>query len=351
MGRLVAKLLPVALAALLLLQAPAAHAKVFIALNYRITFFEDGTVEVVAKLHPFDVYGRSLIGNATIVGMIAEREADMVREMLLFFTDEPGRVRHKIISHIHFVEEEEVFCDIYKRGEMERLGGALLIAVLLQLNTTDAVRRVDGDVYEVRIRDFYTSKDPRSWIDVLNLTFHGATLLDYSYLPEYAKGPAAKGADSILWLNLNEKDAPDSYVVVLRIPGLVLRPREYRPEIVSAELKAGVVTIRVRNAGQETEIFTVAANGQARNIQLGPGEQGVVLFRVGGVELVRVEVWKDGVKLVEREFAFAADPSVIVGHALAGLALALLALSAVLRSLKRRGERHEAAENPPRKGR
>ena len=252
----------------LVLLAATCHSqpRYWIALNFDVTFRKEGVALVKALLHPFTLEGESLYGNATIEEELREAQNLTVDEIALMFANNPKTLRYRVVEELHRDDEAVVYCDVYGYGTFEELRGAYTITVLIYLNTSEFVE-VSDSVVIVKVRDSYTSRDPRSWIDVLRVSFERGVLLEYSWLPSTANGPAVTAEDRLVWENLNERDAPDFYIFKLRLPNFKLATLPSR-------LKARIGGISVKDSVVQVRILTEEGEGYAyiRLIEEG-GEQ------------------------------------------------------------------------------
>lgn len=269
------------------------------ALNFELHFNADGTVIVRQKLHPFTVEGESWFGNSEIEEDLKAEEDIYVMFALLLFTSDPKRVRYEVISHVYRDEEEYVMCDVYGIREMVQFKGAYIIEVLIYLNTTDFVERLEDNTYRIRIRDSFTSSDPRSWIDVIEIKLDPQVkLMTYNWEPKTAKKPSEVSETRILWVNYNEPEAPNVYILDLYIPGLELPEKVvgYRVEIVDVEVRYRGVVVTVKQLGKPGYFF-VRLVGEGlditRKIYLEEREQKTVYIPapLEGREKIKVEVW------------------------------------------------------------
>lgn len=278
-----------------------AQPRYWIALNFDLHFRRDGVVVVRALLHPFTLEGESLYGNLTVEKELRRGQNVTVNEIALMFTNDPSSLRYKVLELLHPEEGAVVYCDVYGYGEFEELKGAYVITVAVYLNTSEFVSVEDG-VVTVRVRDSYTSRDPRSWIDVLRASFDEGLLLSYSWLPSGAGEPSQKG-DALIWTNLNEPEAPDFYVFKLKLPGFELAklPPRLVARIVEAETvdSSAMVMLCAERGGGYAFVRLVEEGGeQVRKVYLGEGESIKVSFRYVEKPL-RVEVWAGRLKLAE----------------------------------------------------
>jgi len=183
----------------------------------------DGTTLIIAKLHPFSPEGVSLYGNSEIESHLKASSDRIVEEILLMFTNSPEDISYEVLTKFSKNDNQIVLCDVGNTGKLSKMKGAYIIEVLVYLNTSSFLRKISRDLYEVTIRDSYTCRDPRSWIDVLLVKFsNGATLVNYTWLPASAHGPLKKTSTSLLWVNYNELQAPDYYIFYVKLPKLKL---------------------------------------------------------------------------------------------------------------------------------
>ncbi len=281
----------------------------WIALNYVVTFRGDGTAVVTAKFHPFTAEGTSLYGNKTIEEQLRNETRELINEMLLMFTTRPRAAKYKILTELRANDSTIAYCDVYNVGNFTELKGAYELSILLYLNTTEFVRVKDG-VVVVRLRDSYTSRDPRSWIDVLEIRAEaGAEILRYEWEPKDAKGPDKAERNVLVWLNKNEPEAPDFYLIELRMPGFKSSRKfvAVKAEIIEAVAKRGKLYVKVKGVYGEGPVIVRVAGGrveQARKVNVRPGETvTVVLSLTPGSS--KVELWASGVKLDEKSIEVA----------------------------------------------
>jgi hypothetical protein len=133
----------------------------------------------------------------------------------------------------------------------------------------------------------------------MDLRFTGnVKLLNFSADPPWAKPPSVANATRLLWLNMNEADAPDNYVLTLQIPGVVFSSiaLKLRAEVSEARFSnaSSSLLVNIRNTGEDEGVFTVVLSEkgfeQARKISLKPGENAWVKFPVHAPEGEEVEV-------------------------------------------------------------
>jgi len=270
-----------------------------VGLNMDVEFMDNGLARVTLKQHPFDASGRSLISNKDVVNEIISDEDSFVSLILLFFTTDPSKTSYVVSSHSQLDSGEHVLCNTGTPGVMERFDGAVTLVVTVFLNTTTSLVALGNDAYQIVVTDYFTLTDPRSWIDVMDLRFTGnVKLLNFSADPPWAKPPSVANATRLLWLNMNEADAPDNYVLTLQIPGVVFSSiaLKLRAEVSEARFSnaSSSLLVNIRNTGEDEGVFTVVLSEkgfeQARKISLKPGENAWVKFPVHAPEGEEVEV-------------------------------------------------------------
>jgi len=277
----------------------------WVALNYRVTLYGNGTALVEAKLHPFSLDGRSLFGSAEVERDLNSSVQRMLTYTLLMFSDNPRLLRYELASYSK-VPGEVVLCDVANTGALTEFRGAYVLAVRIYLNTSSYVRVLNGSLIEVKVRDSFTSVDVRSWIDVVEFRFEGAELVGYRWEPPFARGPRNASPSSLLWVNFNELEAPDFYVFTLRAPGFrcVGEPPEVEAKIASAACSGRELRVVVRNTGSRSGYaYVVAASGgveQARKVYLRPGEEREVAFPSLSCTRVALRLYSGGALLEER---------------------------------------------------
>ncbi|MEZ0346591.1 MAG: hypothetical protein ABWK01_08585 [Infirmifilum sp.] len=255
----------------------------WIALNFRVTFNADGTAVVDAKLHPFTVDGKSLFNNKEVEANIRNQSVETLNYILLMFSDNPRLLNFQVLTDMEKRYGESVLCDVAGTGKMSKFDGAYVYSVKIYLNTSNYVSQLNDSLFEVKLRDSFTSTDPRSWIDVLEVVFNGTTPVKIDWEPRFAHGPTYKTQNSLTWINYNEQEAPDIYVFQLRIPGLkyVGEPAEVKAAIKDATLDRGILTITVENLGSTSGyVYLVVKDGgeQSRKIYLFSRETKEVIF-------------------------------------------------------------------------
>jgi len=334
------------------------------ALNFELYFNADGTVIVKQKLHPFTAEGESWFGKPEIEEELRAEEDTHIMFALLLFTSDPKKVKYEIVSHVYKDAEEYVLCDVYGTGKMVQFKGAYVVEVLIHLNTTDFIERLEDSTYRVKIRDSFTSRDPRSWIDVIEIKLDPQVrLLAYSWEPKTAKNATEVSETRILWMNYNEPEAPNVYILDLYIPGLKLPEKiaGYKVRIVNVEVKARGVEVVVRQLGKPGYFF-VRLVGEGldvtRKIYLEEGEVKTVFIPapLEGKREVRVEVWyedhlldSESISLVEEKDEVSVEPSLIASKpfTVTFLFIAFIALSAVLIYAVKRREKPPYPPPPP----
>jgi len=277
-----------ALALLLLLPlfwAPAlAQPNYWTALNFRVTFFGNGTVLVEELLHPFTAEGRSLLEDEEVEEHMRNSTREFLNYALLMFTDRPDRILHRAAVRMDKRYGESVYCDVSGTGRMEELRGAYVFPVLIYLDMSTLVTPLGGDVYQVKVRDSFTSSDPRSWIDVIEFRFQGVQLVNYTWAPDYANGPVEVREGRLVWRNHNELEAPDYYIFTLRLPGFKYEgvPPEVFAIIREVVFAGTELTVVVENVGSISGYAVVWVKGegvdQARKVFLNPRDRRTVLF-------------------------------------------------------------------------
>ncbi|QOJ78430.1 hypothetical protein IG193_06655 [Infirmifilum lucidum] len=300
--------LAMALSAGVALRAQPAY---WVALNFRVTFNADGTAVVDAKLHPFTVDGRSLLENKEVEASIRNQTMQTLSYILLMFSDNPRLLRFSVLTQMEKRYGEYVLCDVAGTGRMTQFQGAYVFSVKVYLNTSNYIRVLNDSVFEVKLRDSFTSTDPRSWIDVLEVRFNGTEPLGVSWEPLFAHGPAVRERDRLLWMNFNEQEAPDVYTFILRVPGLryVGEPPEVTAVISGATLEDSVLRVKVSNTGSSSGYVYVYVRGgteQARKIYLFSREEKEVVFPYVASREVTVELYS-GSKLLDAKNVTAAE--------------------------------------------
>jgi hypothetical protein len=272
------------LAMCLLWQAARVHAqpRYWIALNFRLTFNPDGTVIVDQKLHPFTIDGKSLLDDPDVARDMNQSLPRMIDYTLLMFSDNPRLLRFWVLKALEKRYGETVLCDVTGTGKMQQFPGAYIVSVRVWLNTSNYVRQINGSIFEVKVRDSFTSTDPRSWIDVLEVFLNGTKLLNYRWEPPYSHGPQ-NTLGGLTWINHNEQEAPDFYVFQLVIPGLIKvgEPPEVRAVIRTAEVLGDGLHVVVENTGATSGyvyVWVHSTPDQARKAYLYVNERVELVF-------------------------------------------------------------------------
>lgn len=289
-----------------------------IGLNMVIEFTDGGVARTTLKQHPFDFNGVSLLSNEEVVKEIVEDEESTVEFILLFFTSNPSKAKYEVVSHIFLDDNEEVFSNTGKPGIMDRFKGALVLVVDVFLNSTSSFMKIDEDTYQVSIPDYFTLRNPSSWIDVMEIRFSGnVKMLNFSTEPSWAKPPTVLEGNVLKWFNLNEADAPDNYILTLKIPGVVFSrvSRNLRVEVSRVFFSNidSTLQLDIRNTGMEEGFFVISllepCCEQARKVFLKPGERGSIRFplHVSEGEVV-VRVFADGNRLFEKAIRLEKSP-------------------------------------------
>lgn len=253
-------------------------------LNFRVTFFGNGTVLVEELLHPFTAEGRSLFEDVEVEKHLRNSTGEFLRYALLMFTDKPDRILYRAAFKMDRRYGERVYCDVSGTGRMEEFVGAYVFPVLIYLNMSTFVTALGNGTYQVRVRDSFTSSDPRSWIDVIEFRFKGVQLVSYTWMPDYANGPVEVGEEKLVWRNHNELEAPDYYIFTLRVPDFRFEgvPPEVSAVIREAVLAGAELTVVVENIGLASGYALIWVRGegvdQARKVFLNPEERRTVVF-------------------------------------------------------------------------
>lgn len=260
----------------------------WIGMNFNVNFLSSGLVNVSLRMHPFDIYGRSLLSNKNVTDEIVREEQISINEILLLFTNNPNKIKYVVINHTYLDNNTYVFCDVNNTGILEGLKGALVVNVLIQLNSTDVVKEISNGTYVVSVKDSLTYMDPRSWIDVINFTFSdGVKLINYSWMPQTALPPKSRGKDYLLWINPSEPSAPNTYTFIIEIPNFHVGVTRSKliGKINNVEFIRDLrkLKVEISNVGNESGFFVVMINNseiQVRKVFLQPNETTVVLFPV-----------------------------------------------------------------------
>ncbi len=306
----------------------------WIALNFKVTFREGGVVEVEAKLHPFNTSGASLIGVREVESELIKGSERIVDEIVMMLADNPRLLRYKVTARMERREDETVFCDVANTGQLAEFKGAYLLRVEAYLNTSNYVRPLGNGLFEVKVRDSFTSIDPRSWIDVLEFRFENIEVREYRWEPPFAHGPRARTDSLLRWINFNELEAPDFYVFILSIPGFEYsgEPPEVAAEITGAWVGGDGLRVKVRNLDSVGGYVYVRALSrdfeQARKVYLPPGGEREVVFPSVNTP-VEVELYSGSVLLSRMEASLSEGGTAEAPAAWLRTALPVLAALAV----------------------
>jgi len=280
---------------------PASGQPIWIGLNFEVHLRADGTAVVIIREHPFALNGTSLFGDQEVLlGMLQEAEVNRVYAALMFASS-PEHIETELLGPPEISQNETVLADPLNRGRMVEYRGAVVTRVLVNLSTAEYVRDLGDGRYEIRIVDPFTARDPRSWIDVLKISWdEGVEVLNVGWVPSSASGPTEQGDGYLLWLNYNEPSAPDAYILTARLPGLTVAP----PPGLSVRLEASrvgdVVEVRVSSDQVKYAVVRIVGPGedQARGVSLDAGEWRTVRFYTDARDL-RAEVYVGGRKVAE----------------------------------------------------
>lgn len=267
------------------LEAPA-QPSYWLALNFRLTFYGNGTVLVEELLHPFTPEGKSLLEDKEVESDLKNSTAELLRYVLLMLTEYPEKLHYRLGPVLDKRYGEEVHCDVSGTGSMTRFAGAYVLTAVVYLNTSSFVEDLGNNTFRISVRDSFTSSDPRSWIDVIIFRFgDAATVLQVRWAPAYAQGPSKEGENTFVWMNTNELEAPDFYIFTVKLPGLkyVGVPPEVKAAILSARFADGRATVELVNTGTSSGYVIVWLKGsgvdQARKVFLNPGEKTELVFQ------------------------------------------------------------------------
>ncbi len=276
------------------------------AINYRITFNSNGTAVVTLLMHPFLV-GKagfeSAYGNASVLmELMADEEQIVSRELPYLFVNDPRKLDYKIVSHIRMVDDEIVL--LYLEGKrMTEFKGAIVLDVLVNLETIDKIERLNGRVYRITIADPYTRME-RGWMDVIEFRMgEGVELISYSWNPSGAKGPKVVEEGRLVWENFNEPEAPNEYVLELKMPNFNYEVAKGYDITALSSFSNGVIKVTLNNIGNEG-LFLVRATGdgidQTRAVYLKKGESTEI--SIPAPEPLKVEVWHGSTLLTEAKW-------------------------------------------------
>ncbi len=274
---------------------------IWIGLNFEVHLKADGTAIVIIREHPFALNGTSLFGDQEVLlRMLQEAEINRLYAALMFASS-PEHIETKLVGPPEISQNDTVLADPLNKGQMVEYRGAVVTRVLVNLSTAEYVRDLGDGRYEIKIVDPFTARDPRSWIDVLKVSWdEGVEVLGVDWVPSSASGPTEQGDRYLLWLNYNEPSAPDAYVLTARFPGMVVAPPPGLTVKLEASRAGDVVEVRVSSDGVKYVVTRIVGPGedQARGVSLEPGEWRTVRFYSDAPSL-RAEVYVGGRKVVE----------------------------------------------------
>lgn len=280
--------------------APASAQPVWIGLNFEVHLRADGSAVVIVREHPFALNGTSLFGDQQIIlDLLQQAEINRVYAALMFASS-PEHIETELMGPPEVSEDDVVLADPLNKGEMVEYRGAVVTRVLVNLSTAEYVRDLGGGRFELRIVDPFTATDPRSWIDVLKISWEeGVEVVGVDWTPGSAAGPTERGEGYLLWLNYNEPSAPDAYVLTVEFPGLVVSPPEYAVSL-EATRWGGVVEVRVASDEVGYAVVRIVGPGedQARGVSLKSGEWATVRFHSESPSLT-AEAYAGGRKVAE----------------------------------------------------
>ncbi len=308
------------------------------ALNYDILIKSDGTALVTAKFHPFTVYGKSLYRNKTIEEDLIHGEETMITEILLMFSNNPDELKYKVVTHLQPRDNFSVLCDVRNTGKMDRMQGAYILQILIYLNSSRFVKHIENNLYEIKIRDSYTSQNPNSWIDVLNVTFTKDIKIEkISWKPSFSHGPTKKTKNSFLWINFNQPEAPDFYVFLVELKNFKIATlSKITGKILDAYMNKNYVYVKVQNNSSYNgylyvRIITPLLN-QTRKIYVKAGQTKTttIPFPLNYSKVI-IELWSDDKKLDNRSFKLVEkEPQKSIGISYKDIALYLAIIGAII---------------------
>lgn len=284
----------------------------WIGMNFNVDFLNSGLVKVSLRMHPFDIDGRSLLSNKNVTDEIAGEEEFSINELLLLFTNNPSKIKYEVINHTYLDNNSYVLCDVNNTGVVTELKGALVLSVLIQLNSTNVVMEVANGTYAINIKDSLTYIDPRSWIDIINFTFSdGVKLFNYSWMPQTALPPRVEGKNYLLWVNPNEPSAPNLYILTLLIPNFHVEVKKSKliGEISNVEFMqdSNELLVTILNIGNDSGFFNIEVSNseaQVRKVFLQPNEKLTVLFpATNTMEKVNVTLLSESNILSSKEYS------------------------------------------------
>jgi len=289
-----------------ILEVSSQGPRLITAINYRITFYSNGTAVVTLLMHPFLVGKKgfeSAYGNVSVLmQLMAEEEQIVSREMPYLFVNDPRKLDYKIVGHMRMVDDETVL--LYLEGEsMTEFKGAIVLDVLVNLETADKIERLDGNVYKITVADPYTRME-RGWMDIIEFRMgEGVELISYSWNPSGAKGPKVVEEGRLVWENFNEPEAPNEYVLELKMPDFEFEVAKGYEITALASFSNGMIRVSLNNIGNEG-LFLVRAIGegidQTRAIYLEKGESAEV--SIPAPKPLKVEIWHKSTLLGEAKW-------------------------------------------------
>ncbi len=267
----------------------------YVLLNISITFKENGLATVEMRQHPIAPDGGDLwefkdyyvaTGNINV--------NDLIWESCCLFSLEPiENVTYFLKQSLKTDDSAVTYYDKDFDGVFDPYKGAWITVIDVVLPRSPDVTEIGGNlseaIYRVTVNDFYTKSNPSSWIDVINISWEPEVkFFNFSVSPPAAGQPTRKGDRYILWMNSNALSAPDSYVLILGIPGFkgyCESLREVKGEILGVSLVTGFaqpgkwVKVQIENKGEIPADFIVALDpaegltqSQARVVYLNPNE-------------------------------------------------------------------------------
>ncbi len=284
-----------------------AQPRYIVAVNFRITFKSDGTAIVSLLQHPFNISKKGfedLYGNPSILQDMVVQEERTAAGLVLLFADNPEKVDYEIVGNMRMKDDEVVLCDVENIGEMKELKGAIVLDVLVHLETTNAIEQLNDRIYRIRITDCYTRLNPMSWIDVIEFRMgEDVQLISYKWSPKSAKGPKIAEDDRLLWENFNEPEAPNEYILELKLPRFELKGAKGYEVMASSSFSNGLLHVSLTNVGNDG-FFYIRAVGdsidQVRKVYLRKGESANLSFPAP--KKVKVEIWHESTMLGEAKW-------------------------------------------------
>ncbi len=330
-----------------------AQPQLIIAINFRITFNDDGTAIVTLLQHPFFVGRKGFVdayGNISILQTMMEREEAVAAEITLLFADNPEKVDYEIVGSMRMDDEEIVLCDVENVGKMKELKGAIVFDVLVRLESTNAIEQLDDQVYRIRVADCYTRQNPMSWIDVIEFRMErNVELISYQWSPKSAKGPKIAEENRLLWENFNEPEAPNEYILDLKLPNFKMVGAKGFEVKAFSKFSDGLLQVTLNNVGKEGFFFVRVIGDsieQTRKVYLKKGGSIILDFRAP--EGAKVEIWHERTLLGEAELVeegreeIALKPPSMVVSTLIIMGIVLISLSFLVKKEPKEQEETEA---------